>query len=90
MNRGGSQPISLPLAHPAWKRAALRAAAGFGRRSLRPPAAVRLIAETCDCAHPLARETLAAAESLGLLRFDAGRWSAVTAAGACGARCCPK
>jgi len=75
MMRGGSAPITLPLAHPAWKRAALRAAAGFGRRSLRPPAAVRLIAETCDCAAPLGREIMAAAEHYGLITFTGGRWS---------------
>ena len=90
MNHGGSAPITLPLSHVAWRRAATKAAAAIGGRALRPPEAVRLIAETCDCAAPLAREILAAGEHYGSITFTGGRWSAVTAAGACGARGNPK
>ncbi len=75
MSHGGSQPITLPLSHVAWRRAAVKAAAAFGRRALRPADAVRAIGEACDCAHSLAREILAAGESFGLLMFTGGRWS---------------
>jgi len=76
MKRNGTVPLSLPLQHPAWRRAAVKAAAAIGGQALRPPAAVALIAKACDCPAPLAREILAAAESLGLLRFACGRWTA--------------
>jgi hypothetical protein len=90
VKRNGTAPLSLPSNHPAWRRAAVKAAAAFGRRALRPADAVRAIGEACDCAHSLAREILAAGESFGLLMFTGGRWSAVTASGACGARGNPR
>jgi len=68
------QRTTLPLAHVAWRRAAAKAAAAFGGRALPSAAAVRAIAEACDCAPSLAREILIAAEFAGLLRYRDGLW----------------
>jgi hypothetical protein len=71
------QRTTLPLAHVAWRRAAVKAAAAFGGRALPSAAAVRAIAEACDCDGAVAREILAAAELAGLLRYRDGLWRKV-------------
>jgi hypothetical protein len=78
MNHGGSQPITLPLSHVAWRRAAAKAARAFGGRALRPADAVRATGEALDCTSPIAREVLAAGEHYGIFCFAAGFWSVAT------------